>query len=336
MNRQSQWLFELPVTSEATLYTNPEWESKKSPRSKAPTKTRVCSDRGIPGRILIPAKVPTIGKVKCTKAQAFGETDPFGVISRAVKRALEMLDNTISELVNARKAVCGGATPAWPLLGDITICLLKNGLSVDIDDIRVWTAGTFVNRSIAEVIRRLIRVRNLIASNGIRYFCDNGRCNPGDPPVCNPNIWAFVCMPDPCPKGAKDVDSIVHLCQSFWVPAVRNDGKPVPPAIHSEFQAQTIIHEASHLYHCTEDSRGRTIGVAECLSQFVAATNGSPIDVSFAERCTGMNRCFPPGEIREFESSGIGSARLSSARVAKTIFRPQNVIWLKGRLAIRR
>jgi hypothetical protein len=39
-----------------------------------------------------------------------------------------------------------------------------------------------------------------------------------------------------------------------------------------------ILHEASHLYRCTVDARGSTIDVAECLAQFVAATNGSPLD----------------------------------------------------------
>ncbi len=322
MNRQSQWLFELPVTSEATLYTNPEWESKKSPRSKAPTKTRVCSDRGIPGRIPIPAKVPTIGKVKCTKAQAFGETDPFNVISRAVKRALEMLDNTISELVNARKAVCGGATPAWPLLGDITLDWLRNRLGVCIDDIRVWTSDTFTNRSIAEVIRRLVRVRNLIGSNGLRYSCSSPDCDPGD--------WAFVRVLDGAGKCLPRTPlMLIRLCRGFWEPAIvdRQTGARVPPKVHAEFQAQTIIHEASHLTHCNHKHSGSTIAVPECLAQFVAATNNSPLDPTFITSCATTNRC----AVAQPEAAGIGLVRAT-----KTIFRPQNAIRLKGRPAIRR
>jgi|GEM_PF-1967283 len=350
MNRQSQWLFEAPLVAErdrdTNLYSNPEdysnseWESKAIPLSTVKPTGRSCNDRGIPGRIPIPAKVPTIGKVNCTKAQAFGVADPFGVVSRAVKRALEMLDNTINELVNARKAVCGGATPAWPLLSEITLCLLKNGLSVNTDDIRVWTADTSENRSVAEVIRRLIRVRNQIAENDNRYVC-GGRCDPKNPASgCVPGDWAFVCMPDPCPKGAERVNRIIHLCKNFWIPAIRVDPRTglkskVHPEVHSEFQAQTIIHETSHLYHCTRE-RGHTIGIAECLSQFVAATNGSPIDLLFSKFCVGMNRCFPAGEVREFETSELGSARPGSFRVAKTIFRPQNAIRIKGRPAVRR
>jgi hypothetical protein len=346
MNRQSQWLFEAPLVAErdreTNLYSNPEdysnseweWESKAIPRPAAVQPTeRSCNERGIPGRI--PVRGLTISKVKCTKAGAFGVTNPFGVVSRAVKRALVMLDKTIDELVDARKVVCSGATPASTLRG-ITLCLLKNGLSVNTDDIRVWTADAFENRSVAEVIRRLIRVRNQIAENDNRYFCDNGRCDPGDPTSgCVPGDWAFICRPDPCPKGAEGMDRIIHLCRNFWIPAVRKNGKPVPPEIHAEFQSQTIIHETSHLYHCTKE-RGHTIGIAECLSQFVAATNGSPIDLLFSKFCVGMNRCFPAGEVREFETSELEVARPGAFRVAKTVFRPQNAIWLKGRSAVRR
>jgi hypothetical protein len=338
MNGQTQWLFEAPFVLERNLsnnlgnYSNSEWESKDIPPSKALPTSRACNNQGIPVRT--PVKVLTTANVKCTKAQAFGVTRPFSIVAKAVKRALEMLDNTINELVNARNAVCGGATPAWPLLGDITLCTLKNGLSINIDDIRVWTAGAFENRSIAEVIRRLIRVRNLIASNDIQYFC-TGRCDPADPTTgCVSGDWAFTCIPNPCPKGAKGIDRIIHLCQNFWIPA-----SGVTRRNHSEFQAQTIIHETSHIYHCTTDptaSGGRTIGLAECFSQFVAATNDSPIDPSFAKACIGMSRCLPSGKVSEFEISELSFVRSSSARIAKTIFRPQNAIRLKGRPAIKR
>jgi len=41
-----------------------------------------------------------------------------------------------------------------------------------------------VNGSVAEVIRRLMRVRNLIGSNELRYSCSS--------PQCVPEFWAFV------------------------------------------------------------------------------------------------------------------------------------------------
>jgi hypothetical protein len=279
-----------------------------------PSTPRTCDNRRIPERATARAVTPS--KISCANRTVFGVADPVGVVSRAVARALEMLDNTIGELVNARSAVCAGATPAWPLLGDITADWLRNRLGVCIDDIRVWTAGTFVNRSVAEVIRRLMRVRNLIASNGIRYVCSG--------PLCSPSDWAYVLIDPTCRQTPA---SIVRLCRAFWVPE-----HGVDPNDHAEFQAQTIIHEASHLYHCTVDVRGSTIGVAECLAQFVAATNGSPIDPAFAARCVATNRCGRAGA-GVSGISGFGAAAPASTRVLKTVFRPRNAIRLRGRLA---
>jgi hypothetical protein len=279
---------------------------------------RACDNRRIPERGAV--QTLTARRVACTQANA-GVPDPFGVLSRAVARALEMLDNTIGELVNARNAVCAGATPAWPLLGDITLDWLRNRLGVCIDDIRVWTAGTFVNRSVAEVIRRLVRVRNLIGSNGLRYSCSSPRCET--------DFWAFVIDEDAagnCLPGTPQM--LVRLCRGFWVPA-----PGVDPAVHAEFQAQTIIHEASHLTHCTEDRRGHTIGVAECLAQFVAATNGSPLDPMFETSCATTNRCASAAAAAQPGGAALGFAGPSSVRIKKTIFRPQNAIRLKGRLA---
>lgn len=165
--------------------------------SPTPPTPRACNDKGIPP--FVTTRPFTAKKVKCAKRGVFGVTDPAGVISTAVARAVKMLDKTIGELVNARSRVCQGETPAQSLCWMTS--WLRNGLSVNIDDIRVWTAGTFVNRSVAEVIRRLMRVRNLIASNVIRYVC-GGRCDPADPASgCVSGDWAFVCMPDPCPPG---------------------------------------------------------------------------------------------------------------------------------------
>lgn len=234
-------------------------------------------NRGIPARGAVQAF--TARRVACTQYNAFGVTDPFGVVSRAVARALEMLDHTIGELVNARNAVCAGSMPAWPLLGDITLDWLRNRLGVCIDDIRAWTAGTFVNRSVAEVIRRLVRVRNLIGSNLIRFSCSS--------PHCQPDFWAFVGVRDAagnCLPGTPQM--LVRLCRRFWIPQ-----PGVDPQVHAEFQAQVIIHEASHLAHCTRDPTGSTIGVAECLRQFVAATNGSPLYRGFEIRCPVTDRC---------------------------------------------
>ncbi|HEY7182751.1 MAG TPA: M35 family metallo-endopeptidase [Blastocatellia bacterium] len=277
-----------------------------------------CDSRRIPGLATITPFTTNRVYGTCAKTGVFGVTAPGSVISAAVARAIGMLDNTIGELVNARSGVCAGRPPAWPLLGDVTADWLKNRLGVCIDDIRVWTAGTFVNGAVAEVIRRLTRVRNLIASNGVTYVCSGPLCSPGD--------WAYVLI-DPTCKATPA--SLIRLCHDFWVA-----GPGVSAGDHAEFQAQTIIHEASHLYHCTADARGTSIGVAECLAQFVAATNGSPIDPNFATRCAVTNRCgaaaAPSG------TSGFGAAAPGRSLILKTAFRPQNAIRLKGRPAARR
>lgn len=254
----------------------------------------------------------------CAKRSPFGITDPGTVIATAVARAIEMLDNTIGELVNARAAVCAGQTPAWPLLGDVTLQWLRNRLGVCVDDIAVWTAGTLVNRSVAEVIRRLARVRNLIASNVITYVCHGPQCASRD--------WAYVLLDPTCRRTEP---TIIRLCRNFWVATV-------DPKIHAEFQAQTILHEASHLYHCTVDARGSTVGVAECLAQFVAATNGSPLDQRFEARCAVTNRCGAVAVAGQPRNPGLGAPAAASVRIVRTSFQPQNAVRPKGRPAVRR
>ncbi len=281
---------------------------------QAPVAARTCDNASIPS--LVTTTPFTTRKLygTCATRTPFGISDPGSVIAAAVARAIEMLDNTIGELIKARAAVCAGETPAWPLLGDVTLDWLKNRLGVCVDDIGVWTAGTFVNRSVAEVIRRLIRVRNLIASNVITYVCHG--------PVCATGDWAYV-LSDPTCKRTEP--TIIRLCRNFWVAAAGVD-----PKIHPEFQAQTILHEASHLYHCTSDKRGSTIGVAECLAQFVAATNGGPIDPHFEKRCAVTNRCSTANV------AGLGEAVPAGVKVVRTIFNPQNAVRPTGRPAARR
>jgi len=249
----------------------------------------------------------------CQSRGVFGVTDPGAVIRAAVLRALEMLDNTIGQLVDARTRVCAGETPAT-VLSAIMFDWLRNRLGVCIEDIRVWTAGTFVNRSVAEVIRRLTRVRNLIASNVITYVC-NG-------PECESDEWAYVLVDPTCQRTEP---TIIRLCRLFWVPATG-----VSATDHAEFQAQTIIHEASHLYHCTADATGSTIGVAECMRQFVAATNGSPLDPDFATRCPANTRCGPVAASGVSGYASLGFAAPPALRKLSTKFRSQNAVRFKA------
>jgi hypothetical protein len=106
--------------------------------------------------------------------------------------------------------------------------------------------------------------------------------------------------------------------------------------VHAEFQAQTIIHEASHLTHCTEDKTGRTIGVAECLAQFVAATNGSPLDPRFTDRCSASNRCAPAVATKPSVSPRFGAVGNRPPQIRGVIFRPQDAVFPKARPGARR
>jgi hypothetical protein len=259
----------------------------------------------------------------CTPRNAFNVANPFDVLSRAVARAVAMLDHTINRLVTARAGVCGGTSPTSALLDDASWTFMRRHLSICVDDVQTWTSGAFVNRSVAEVIRRLARVRDLIASNGILYICNPASCDDGG--GCSAGTWAFVCMF--CDGGQER--SVIRLCRDFWIPAEIEPGRRIDDATHESFQAQTIIHEASHLYYCTVDRPpnrpnwfGFTIGVAECLTQFVAIMNGAPIDPSFLTHCTESNRCAAPAVAGV---SGFGEAGRRS-RILKTVFRPQNAV----------
>src|SRR5690242_13447195 len=48
-----------------------------------------------------------------------------------------------------------------------------------------------------------------------------------------------------------------------------------------------------HLHSFPTRRSSDLIGIAECVSQFVAATNGSPIDPDFANACARTTRCGP-------------------------------------------
>jgi hypothetical protein len=254
---------------------------------------RKCDNRGMPPIEPIQA----LGSVTCTPQSAHNVTDPISALRKARVRALQMLDNTIGQLSTARKAVCElGEKPADRLSANAR-CWLRNGMGVNTDDIHVWTAGTFEPiRSVAEVIRRLVRVRNLIGSRGLRYSCTGVHC------AGHPGRWAYMTDRDSagnCLPGTPLM--LIRLCRRFWIPGTLPDGTPVPANVHTEFQAQTVIHEASHLTHSTGDLRGQTIGVAECLAQFVAATNDSPLDPRFLRLCSGTEPCRQgPGGARVF------------------------------------
>jgi hypothetical protein len=218
----------------------------------------------------------TSGRVNCpTRA------DAARILRATVARAVAMLDNTIGELIRAREAACRGEPLGWPALGDVTACWLKYRLGVCIDDLSVWTRGTFRKSltepvSVAEVIRRLAQPRNLLASNAVTYVCDA---------TCPGQRVAWVVARNAageCIPGTPD--RTIHLCPPFW------------SSEQAPFREQHLIHEAAHLTHC--DPHGTTqvaasVGWAECLAQFVVATNGKKIAPGWEGQCGFTKRCGP-------------------------------------------
>ena len=228
----------------------------------------VCDDKDLPK----PGETRGLGrgKVQCTSPK-----DALLTLSGVIARSVKMLDNTIGELVRARDAACRGEPMGWPNLGDLTACWLKYRLGVCIDDLSAWTGGTFKSRTVAEVIRRLVRPRNLIASNAIAYECD-AKC---DDPTTN----AWVNVRDNAGACIRTPERVIHLCPPFWAPE------------RARYREQVIIHEAVHLTHCAggveDTATGVSIGSPECLSQFVVSTNGKTLDPVKAGRCGFTTRC---------------------------------------------
>ena len=225
----------------------------------------------MPSRMVSPAKVTCAYTNKTYPIfKAMGTTDPVGKLEAISKRAWEMLNNTITELTKIKARVAAGDPPAWPLIGDLVGWALQTRMLMKVDDPKSWTgSGT---RNAGLIIRWLTNVRDLIASNDLWYTCI-------DPNNCSSSTWAWVFTNNAANKAAGLNLHRIHLCRRFWQAKAG-----VSAADHFEFQAQTIIHEVSHIYYNTKDS-GLGPGAAECISQFVADANGSPIDPDFATRC---------------------------------------------------
>jgi hypothetical protein len=193
--------------------------------------------------------------------KAIGTTDPVGVLEHVCQRAVEMLDNTIAELTRIRERVRAGDPPLPPLISDLLGWSLQTRMLMRVGDAAAWT-GTGP-RTADQILRWLTNIRNTIAGGDLWYNCLASGCEG------HPRRWAFVFLHH---FG-------IHLCRRFWRPETDD-------VTHLEFQAQTIIHEVSHIYYETED-RGRGPGAAECISQFVADANGSPIDEEYIRVCGG-------------------------------------------------
>ena len=229
-------------------------------------------------------------KVSCAKRdrrlplfRAIGTNDPVGTLETVCQRAVAMLDNTIGELRRIRERVRAGEPLAFPLIADHLAWSLQTRMLMRATDARAWTASDRIPRTAGQIIRWLSNIRRMIASGHLSYVCLDTAprsCDPGGTPAlcCTTGTWACT-----CPNRLR-----IFLCRPFW-----NALTGIDAPTQLEFQAQTIIHEVSHIYDYAERDAGRGGGNAECISQFVADANGSPIDENFERTCGGSGPALP-------------------------------------------
>jgi hypothetical protein len=214
-------------------------------------------------------------KVNCTGFPAnlvpAGVTDPVDQLEKIARRSVEMLTNTIDELTRVRSSILAGKPIGWPLLSDVMGTSLAQRMNIKVEDRGAWKGDG--PGKVGLVIRWLTRIRDLLASGDLRYTCLAKDCNPGD--------WAWTYPPTAGNLAWKPKLDFFHirLCKRFWTPTVK-------PDTHFEFQAQTLIHETTHIYYASLDDKGVSPWIAECVSQFVTECNGGPLDPDFADRCT--------------------------------------------------
>lgn len=180
-----------------------------------------------------------------------GTNDPVGELQTADQRAIGILDTAIDELTRGRREILGGALPAWPTIGDVTMQALRDRLGLDPSDGRVWT-GTGA-RTVLTVIRRLQGARRHLAEGWLRYQCLGSTTASSHPgctgPDCSPGDWASTCSPS----------NLVVLCAPFWRPATRDE------------RALTLVHEALHIFFGEIGDVGVSrFATAGCYEQLVA------------------------------------------------------------------
>lgn len=238
------------------------------------------AETGTPKGLVNPARVSCAKRDRRLPIfKAMGTNDPVAVIEAASRRAVVMLDNVLAELKRIQARVRAGAPPAWPLIGDLLGWSLETRMLMRARDPRAWTGKG--PRTAEQIIRWLTNIRKLIADGHLSYNCLDATATPG----CGPRTWAWVFLSGPNSYR-------IHLCRAFWRPKPKPKTKSAAKhaADHLDFQAQTIIHEVSHIYYKTNadtpiEGRGRGPGHAECISQFVADANGSPLDDDFVGLC---------------------------------------------------
>jgi hypothetical protein len=195
-----------------------------------------------------------------------GTSDPAAVLNAISNRAVEMLTNTIDELTRIKTRVRAGDSIDYNLISKNLAFGLRYMLLMKVKERDAWLGNGTRNAGL--IIRWLSNIRNRIASKDLWFTCLDTAAG-----ICKPTTWAYV-----YPGRFR-----IHLCQRFWIASSN-----VNAARHFEYQAQTLIHEVSHMYYNTKHE-GMGPGVAECLAQFIANSNNSPVEPIWVGACGVAN-----------------------------------------------
>jgi hypothetical protein len=196
----------------------------------------------------------------------FGTSDPVALLNAVSNRAVDMLTSTINELIRIKARVRAGDSIDYNLISKNLAFGLRYMLLMKVKERDAWLGNGTRNAGL--IIRWLSNIRNRIASKDLWFTCLDTAAG-----ICKPTTWAYV-----YPGRFR-----IHLCQRFWIASSN-----VNAARHFEYQAQTLIHEVSHMYYNTKHE-GMGPGVAECLAQFIANSNNSPVEPIWVGACGVAN-----------------------------------------------
>src|SRR5262245_39171872 len=155
--------------------------------------------------------------------------DPVGTIQKANARAIQLLDNAIIQLRDARQRIVAGAAAGFPTVSDAAGQSLRNRFGLDANNRAIWTSTGA--RSVHIIIRRLLGARQILADGWMKYTCLGaptvtlGACTGIGCPADRPNRRAVSC-------GGH---SRIVLCRAWWSDTL-ND------------QAANLLHECFHIY----------------------------------------------------------------------------------------
>lgn len=206
---------------------------------------------------------------RCTDPLIIPDTNasidgPIDVITAAETRAIEIMDDAISQLDFTRQQIIGGAPVGWPTVGDSLGQAIRL-LAGDPDSDNFWKRTG--SRTADLILRRLRAIRGIIASGNMFYVCLGSAS--GSIGVCA----GTICGADGRSAIARSCAGAfqTHFCNAFWEQG-------------SEDQAATIIHEISHNFAAFIQDSGRE-GNAECYVRFVQVAVGIDPSIQRPDLC---------------------------------------------------